>query len=50
MPGGKLDQAMDKDLRERLHDQVAPCKPGMHWDVNVKCSEGKFCNKCVKDN
>lgn len=50
MPGGKLDQAMDKDLQARLHDRVAPCKPGQHWDVTVTCSEGKFCNKCVKDN
>jgi len=49
MPGGKLDQAMDKDIRARLQDQVKRCKPGTHPKRVAGCPENEECFECVKD-
>lgn len=49
MPGGKLDQAMDKDLKARLHDNVNQCKPGEHVVRLGRCPPGQTCFECVKD-
>jgi len=47
-PGGRITQAMDKDLRERLKDQDR-CPPGKHKEEVLGSDAKNHSVKCVND-
>jgi len=41
---------MDDDIREQLHDELAPCTPQVFFDAYVSAHEKKFGEDWVLDN